>query len=160
MANIFAGSEVIKIAIQIEHNGRDFYNSTIDCSSNKKAKDIFKFLASEEEKHIDIFQKILKNTESFEQTDSYPGEYISYMNTLAREYIFTQKGKGCQVAQQAQNDKEAVNLGIGFEKDSIIFYEGIKKVTPSNHHKTIDELILQEQNHLKALSELKKELAK
>ena len=47
---------------------------------------------------------------------------------------------------------------IGFEKDSIIFYEGMKKAVPASWHKVIDNLIVQEQNHLRQLSFLKKKL--
>ena len=80
------------------------------------------------------------------------------MNALASEYVFTQKDKGSQIAKTVTSDKEAVELGIGFEKDSIVFYEGIKKVVPEYELKIIDELISQEQNHLRQLSDLKKAL--
>ena len=53
---------------------------------------------------------------------------------------------------------EAINMGIGFEKDSIVFYEGMKKVVPEYDLKILDELIAQEQSHLRKLSDLKKNL--
>jgi rubrerythrin len=158
MANIFAGSEVIEIGIQIEKNGRDFYNTLAKQSKIAKAGDVFNYLAAEEEKHIKVFQGILEKTEKYQPPESYPGEYFAYMNALASEYIFTQKDKGKEIAQSIKTDKEAVDLGIGFEKDSIIFYEGMKKVVPEYNHKIIDELIAQEQNHLRQLSDLKKSL--
>ena len=158
MGNIFAGSEIVEIGIQIEKNGRDFYNTLASQSKNQKAKDIFKYLAGEEEKHILVFQEILANVEKYEPPESYPGEYFAYMNALASEYVFTQKDKGKEIAQSIKTDKEAADLGIGFEKDSIIFYEGMKKVVPEYNHKIIDELIAQEQNHLRQLSDLKKSL--
>ncbi len=56
MGNIFAGSEIVELGIQIEKNGRDFYNtlikqstlrlrsgltlSEVEASKNQKAKDI------------------------------------------------------------------------------------------------------------------------
>ena len=46
-------------------------------------------------------------------------------------------------------------MGIGFERDSIIFYEAMKKAVPENDIKIVGELILQEQNHLKQLTDLK-----
>jgi rubrerythrin len=158
MGNIFAGSEIVEIGIQIEKNGRDFYNTLASQSRNQKAKDIFKYLAGEEAKHIVVFQKILGGVEKYEPPESYPGEYFAYMNALASEYIFTQKDKGKEIAQSIKTDKKAVDLGIGFEKDSIIFYEGMKKVVPEYSHKIIGDLILQEQNHLRQLSDLKKSL--
>lgn len=158
MGNLFTGSEIVGIGIQIEKNGRDFYNTLINQSKRPQAIEIFKFLAGEEEKHIAVFQKILGEIEKNEQTESYPGEYLDYMGVLASEYVFTQENKGQEIAKKTSTDKEAVETGIGFEKDSIIFYEGMKKVVPKSNYKVIDELIAQEQKHLRQLSDLKKKL--
>ncbi len=84
--------------------------------------------------------------------------YFAYMNVLASEYVFTQKDKGEEIAKTIKNDKEAANMSIGFEKDSIIFYEGMKKAVPECDLKIIDGLIIQEQSHLRTLSDLKKTL--
>lgn len=156
MGNIFAGSEVVELGIQIEKNGRDFYSLLAKKAKGAKSKELFHYLSGEEEKHIQVFQDILNKVSQYEPTDSYPGEYFSYMNALASEYIFTKANKGEEVAKNVTTDQEAVNLGIGFEKDSVIFYEGMKKVVPSYDIKIIDELILQEQEHLRQLTELKK----
>ncbi len=155
MGSIFAGSEIVELGIEIERNGRDFYNTLAKKSKNQKAADIFKYLSDEEEKHIKVFQDILNKTEKYEPSGLDADEYFAYMNALASEYVFTQKDKGGQVAKTIKNDLEAVNTGIGFEKDSIIFYEGMKKMVPEYDIKVIDELIMQEQSHLRQLSDLK-----
>jgi rubrerythrin len=156
MANVFSGSEIVELGIQIEKNGGDFYNTLAAESKNEKAKDIYKFLAGEEEKHIAIFQKILNSVHKYEPQGTYPGEYFAYMNALASDYVFTQKNKGVEIARRIKNDKEAIDLGIGFEKDSIIFYEGTKKAVPEDEQKIVESLILQEEGHLKKLIDLKK----
>ena len=158
MGNIFAGSEIVEIGIQIEKNGRDFYSTLVKQSKNKKAVEIFQYLAGEEAKHIVVFQKILDSVHKYEPPESYPGEYFAYMNALASEYVFTQKDKGSQIAKTVTSDKQAVELGIGFEKDSIVFYEGMKKVVPEYELKVVEQLIDQEQVHLAQLSDLKKSL--
>lgn len=158
MVNIFAGSEIVELGIQIEKNGRDFYNALVEQLKNQKAKEAFKYLAGEEEKHIAVFQNILDSVHKYEPPESYPGEYFAYMNALARDYVFTQKDKGREIAKNVKGDKEAISLGIGFEKDSIIFYVGMKKVVPEYDHKIVDKLITQEQDHLRQLSELKESL--
>lgn len=156
--NIFAGSEIVELGIQIEKNGRDFYNALVEQLKNQKAKETFKYLAGEEEKHIAVFQNILDSVHKYEPPESYPGEYFAYMNALARDYVFTQKDKGREIAKNVKGDKEAISLGIGFEKDSIIFYVGMKKVVPEYDHKIVDKLITQEQDHLRQMSELKESL--
>jgi len=158
MGNIFAGSEIIEIGIQIEKNGRDFYSTLEKKSKNQRASEIFKYLAGEEEKHIVVFQKILDSLGKNEPPELYPDEYFAYMNALASEYVFTKEDKGEEIAKTIKSDKESVNMGIGFEKDSIIFYEGMKKAVPEHDLKLVDELIMQEQGHLRILSDLNKSL--
>jgi rubrerythrin len=92
----------------------------------------------------------------YEPPEAYPGEYFAYMNALASEYVFTQKDKGAQIAKDVKTEKEAVGLAIRFEKDSIIFYQGMKKVVPEYDSSIVDGLIAEEQNHLKQLTGLKK----
>ncbi|GAI12062.1 unnamed protein product, partial [marine sediment metagenome] len=122
-------------------------------------REIFQYLAGEEGKHISVFQNILdKMDEKYEPPEFYPGEYFAYMKVLASEYVFTQKDKGEEIAKEVKDDKEAVELGIKFEKDSILFYVGLKGVVSKNDQKIVDELIMQEQEHLKKLSDLKRTL--
>lgn len=158
MGNIFAGSEIVEIGIQIEKNGRDFYNTLEKKSKNQKASQIFKYLAGEEEKHIVVFQKILDSIGKNEPPELYPDEYFAYMNALASEHVFTKEDKGEEIAKTVKSDMEAVNMGIGFEKDSIIFYEGMKKAVPAYDLALVDELIMQEQGHLRILFDLKESL--
>ncbi|MCX5702055.1 MAG: ferritin family protein [Candidatus Omnitrophica bacterium] len=158
MGNIFAGSEVVELGIQIEKNGLDFYSTLAKQTKNEFARGLFQYLAGEEEKHIKAFQGILDKKEKYEPQGLDADDYFSYMNALAEEYVFTKENKGKEIAKKIKSDKEAAGIGIGFEKDSIIFYEGIKKVVPEFDYKILDELIIQEQNHLRQLNELKKKL--
>jgi len=158
MTVIFTGSEIVGLGIQIERNGKDFYETLAAQSKNGAAIKLFKYLAGEEEKHIAAFEKILSTTEKYEPAESYQGEYSSYMKALAGECVFTKKDTGKETAKKTKTDKEAVEIGIIFEKDSIIFYEGIKKVVPEYDHKIINALISQEQAHLTQLIDLKTKL--
>jgi len=158
VGNIFSGSEIVEMGIQIEKNGRDFYNVVSEKSKNPKAKEIFKYLEGEEEKHIAAFQKVLDSVQKYEPPEAYPGEYFAYMNALASSHVFIQKDKGKELAKTVTSDEEAIERGIRAEIDSIVFYEGMKKVVPEDGHRVIDELIKQEQDHLRQLSELKKPL--
>ena len=81
-----------------------------------------------------------------------PSETIH--NLLISEKII----EGKKIAKDTKTDAEAVGLGIKFEKDSITFYEGMKKVVPEYDQKIIDRLIGQEKEHLRQLTELKKTL--
>jgi rubrerythrin len=155
MANIFAGSEIVELGIQIEINGRDFYSALAKQSKSPKAQEVFAFLAQEEEKHILTFRKILDSVEKYQPPEAYPGEYFAYMSALADKYVFNKKDKGREFAKTARNDAYALEMGIGFERDSIDFYRNMTKVVPACGQKIVDSVIDQEENHLKILSDLK-----
>lgn len=155
MANVFAGSEIVEIGIQIEKNGKDFYEALSGMAKDERTKDIFKFLAGQEHQHIATFRKILDAVHKYEPPESYPGEYFSYMNALANEHIFTKKDKGKEIAKSVADDREAIDMGIKFEKESILFYEGMKKVVPEGQVEPVNALISQENNHLLKLYNIK-----
>jgi len=158
MGNIFAGSEVVELGIQIEKNGQDFYNTLSAQAKSDKAKGLFEYLAGEEARHIQVFKKILEKTTKYEPAGLDADEYYAYMNSLASEHVFTQKDKGAEIAKKVKSDKEAVQMGIGFEEDSIIFYMGLKKIVPEYDQATLGQLIQQEEQHLRQLIEIKSKL--
>ncbi|MCX5711073.1 MAG: ferritin family protein [Candidatus Omnitrophica bacterium] len=154
MGNIFSASEILEIGVQIEINGKDFYETIAAKTKSRAAKEIFVFLAGEEQRHIKVFEGMLASIGKSVPAESYPEEYAAYMKELASEHIFTRKDKGGEIAKAIKSDKEAVEKGIGFEKDSIIFYEGMKKAIPAYDQKPVDGLIEQEKLHLLKLTEL------
>lgn len=155
MGDVFSGSEIVEIGIQIEKNGRDFYATLVSLSSDIRVQEVFRFLAGEEEKHIKVFQEILEKTDNPKEGVLVSDDYFAYMNALASEHVFTKENTGRVIASALKTDKEALAKAMVFEKESIIFYEGIKKVVPDAGKRVIDYLIEQEKGHLKALTEIR-----
>jgi len=155
MEKHFSGCEIVEMAIQIEKNGKEFYSILADRADNPDASGVFKCLASEEDKHIEVFREIFKSVCVYTPKEAYPEEYFAYMNMLAREYVFTQKNTGIKTAQNIKNYSDGINLGIAFEKDSILFYEGARQVVPEKDKPIIEKLISEEKDHLAKLSGLK-----
>ncbi len=160
MGNIFSGSEIVEIGVQIEKNGRDFYREVAECSADEAYKKVFKYLMEAEENHIEVFSRILSSVQSYEPPEAYPGEYFSYMKAMADEHVFTKKNAGCELGKKVKSGSEAIDIGMGFEKDSIKFYEGMKKVVPEKDHSLLDSLIGEEKKHLRELGELKRMINK
>jgi len=155
------GCEMIEMGIQIEKNGRDFYTDLASRSTYAKAKELFEYLAGEEEKHISKFEKIREDISScdLEPAGAYTEEYFAYMNSLASGCVFTQADKGGEIARNTKSDIEAIRLGIKFEKDSILLYEGMKRVAPADDIEILDRLIGEEKNHLSKLYWLQSEVS-
>jgi len=154
--NSYSGSEIVQMGIEIEKNGKAFYDTLTAKTTHDDAKKIFEYLSYEEEKHIDAFQRILNTVQQYEQPENYTGEYFDYMNALAKEHVFTQANKGVEIAEKIKDDKEAIAIAKKFESDSIIFYEGMKKAVSEKEHKLLDMLIGQEREHLEKLTFIEK----
>jgi len=156
MGNIFSGNEIVEMAVQIEKNGRDFYNKVGLLSKNKDTKKIFEHLASQEERHIKVFEGMIEAIKKYEPTEAYADEYFAYIKALSEEHIFTKKQKGEEIADSVKNEQQAIELGIGFEKDSILFYHEMKNFVPDSESGIIDNLLKEEQKHLEKLVLLKR----
>ncbi|MBN1405873.1 MAG: hypothetical protein JW946_05070, partial [Candidatus Omnitrophica bacterium] len=68
--------------------------------------------------------------------------------------VFTNKNQGAIAARGVSDEKDAVSKAMEFEKKSVVFYEGMKKIVPEYDHRLIDALINQEKSHIKKLYDL------
>jgi len=159
MSILFKGSEILQLAIEIEKNGQSFYQQAIEKTPDKEVQQVFRYLAEEEKKHQQKFQQMLETIGEFQPAESYPGEYLSYLKTLAEENVFTREGAGKEVLRGVSREQEAINLGIGFEKDSILFFQEMMRLVPRKEQITVKELLNQEKAHLQKLWQLKAKIS-
>jgi len=155
MGKTFSACEVIELGIHIEKNGREFYLELIRMTDNPKAIAMFEYLAAQEEKHIDMFKGMFSDACDYNPAGAYPEEYFAYIRSLASSYVFTQKDKGKEAAARVKDYNEGVDLGIRFEKESILFYAAMKEFVPENDRDKVDAIIGEEKKHLQQLCEFK-----
>ncbi|MDP8259019.1 MAG: ferritin family protein [Candidatus Aadella gelida] len=151
MPNNFSGCEIVELAMQIEKNGKEFYNTLNEEWSSPAIGGIFEYLAGQEEKHIEMFSKIFDGVCGHDPEEAYPEEYDAYMRALAGQYVFTEKNKGEMIAKGVKSLEEGIDLAIGFEKDSILFYEEVKKNVPEISANLVEDIISEEKIHLEKL---------
>ena len=158
MSISFYGNELINIAIGIERRGVDFYDVMAKSTQNAAAREIFRYLAGVEREHIQIFRNMLNETEKHETPEAYAGEYAAYLQALVDSAVFTDDMATSEIATQAEGSVSAIELGIMAEKDSILFYYGMKEIMPQGIHSILNRVIAEEKLHLRQLSDLKKKL--
>ena len=56
------------------------------------------------------------------------GEQSLYLRTMAESHVFVKNKDISGLASRCKTPAEALDLAIAFEKDSIVFYLGIKDV--------------------------------
>lgn len=159
MVNKFAGSEIIDIGTQIEKNGFEFYRTLSRKTEHDGVRMIFEYLADEEQKHIAMFKLLSESCEKSPEEVNFPDEYAQYMNALALEHVFPSKEKAEELIVSIKSDIDAINIAIQFEKDSIVFFESMKKMVRKDDTDAITALVAEEQKHLEKLYAMKKELS-
>ena len=159
MSILFSGSELINIAIGIEKKGIAFYDIMTRSTKNDIAREVFKYLGDMERDHIRTFQGMLAEADKYQFPETPGGEYTAYLQALVDSAVFTDDLLTSETATKSSNDIEAMELAIGAEKDSILFYYEMKDLMPPRAQPTVTKIIAEEKSHLRQLSELKKKLA-
>ena len=155
MSNTFSSSEIVQMGVNIEKNGKEFYTVASEDAKTPEIKKVFEFLASEEEKHVEVFEQILSKVGMAGPAEAYNEDYYAYLKVLSDEHVFTKENTGGSIANSADSEMDALDIAIGFEKDSILLYYEMKNLVPQNEKEAINELIAQEQEHYRRLTSIK-----
>ncbi|MBF0530308.1 MAG: ferritin family protein [Deltaproteobacteria bacterium] len=157
----FNAVEVFKMAIDIEENGRLFYERAQDRSENLEVKKIFEELGQEEVKHKARFAALMAELPASTTHSTVwdpQGELDQYLKMMADMHVFSTSENVVQLTAKLGGSEDALKLAIGFEKDSIVFFAEMQMFaeTPEAKDK-IGQLVKEEQGHLKKLAlQLKK----
>ena len=162
MAIVFNADEVFEMAVRIENNGAAFYRKAAGLQSDIKNQKFLEGLANMEDRHEKIFTDMRttltekdKEPKVFDPFD----EVSQYLAAMAD----TMGGEGSPSVADAltgnESLEEILNIAVGLEKDSILFYLGIKDLIPAQSGKDrIDEIIKEERRHVIQLSKLLEKL--
>ena len=159
MAIFFSGSELVNIAIGIEKSGLAFYQSLVKKEKDVMARGAYKYLAEMEEKHIKTFQSMLGAVGEYKPPEMYTEEYDLYMKALVDSAVFTDDKVAREMAEKAASSAEAIQIALGAEKDSILYYSEMRNLVRERDREVVNRIIEEEKSHLRQLSDLKKKLA-
>jgi rubrerythrin len=155
MSGEFTAAEIAELGIQIEKNGFEFYSKLAERATHESVKEVFSYLAGEEKSHIAAFQKIHDSSQAYDSVDQYPDDYFAYMKDLASEHVFAQAGAGLVSADKVGSEIEGIDIALKFEKESIKFFEAMKKIVKDSDSTVVDKLIEEEKRHIEKLNLLK-----
>ena len=160
MSDEFSIQEVIEIAIEIEKNGVTFYRALTESANTVRLRDLFAYLAEEEKRHIVRFQEILESAGGYQVSEAYyVTQYMDYMKALADERVFGRGIPTAQIADRARSPKEAIDIAIGFEKESILFLHEMWQLVPESDREAIQKLLDEERDHVRRLSAMKAQIS-
>lgn len=120
----FDAAEAIKMAMDLEKNGRKFYSQAAERAQTESGKKIFKMLAHEEVLHLATFRKMLDQMGN-----------VSDWRELVKEYpqarqvpVFGEKAPANQVAKARTDEVEALRIAMKNEQEAIKFFDKISNL--------------------------------
>ncbi|MGD2295943.1 MAG: ferritin family protein [Candidatus Aminicenantes bacterium] len=113
-----AVENAIKEAIRLEINGRNFFNHAAEITHNEHGKKMFKKLASEEVKHIEVFSKLF--TQILKEAD-----WKKYVRDeeLKGESVLIEKLKARMKGAEGKSETQALSIGMELEENAVRFFQ-------------------------------------
>jgi rubrerythrin len=166
MSYDFNADEVFEMAEQIERNGVKFYREAAENISDASVRQLFLDLAAMEAEHEKVFASIRGDLadEEREPTVFDPeGEAALYLRALADLQLFDKEAEEDFILSEDLPEQDRIRkilrAAIGLEKESIVFYLGMRELVPVKSGKDkIDKIIREEMGHIRLLSGLQKKL--
>ncbi|AEH50406.1 ferritin family protein [Pseudothermotoga thermarum] len=160
---MFNIDEIFEIAEQIERNGVQFYSKAAEKFHDYSKKSILLKLADMEKEHEKRFHEmrleLAKRESQISQFLDPQNEARLYLHSIANSKVFDLRADPLEKLRKVQTVQDLLRIAIDLEKDSIIFYLGIKEFVPSELGKDkIDLIVKEEMGHVKILTDLMENL--
>jgi rubrerythrin len=152
MSKLFYLSEIVKFAIEKEQESFDLYQKLANQINDENVKVLFQKLAQQEIHHKSFYSNMLESVKP-EQSPGVKedGEYHSYMESL----IAGSRIIPTLSATDFNNPNKVFDYAIAREKDSVLFYSGMKNFVAPSAHASIDHIIQEEEKHVAVLLAVK-----
>ena len=156
MSEALTPIEVLDIAQQIERNGVAFYEKAIELFDKPTPRVIFHTLAQRELEHEKIFAEmkeglIRRGIAAVDETEA--GGSLS-SKSMAGLAVFGISRNPAEQLTGKETVAEIIRLAIENEKNSVVFYTGLKDfVADEVSGRTIGGIIREEMRHVQMLSE-------
>lgn len=146
----FNADDIFEMAQQMERNGATFYKTAAAAIDDEQSKQFLLDLAEMEVDHEKTFAEMRSTLGVSEKASTVfdpEGESVHYLRALADIRVFFKK------EIDTSSIKAILKDAITAEKDSIVFYLGMREAVPENLGRSrLDDIIKEEMNHIRMLS--------
>jgi rubrerythrin len=153
--------DIFKFAVDVEEQGKRFYEAGSLQAEKDEVKDLFAWLAKEEMKHAKKFLKFQKSYSRKGGSFKADARLDELLNTYMRGMIFP----ALTDLQEDLGRKDRnpmlslVKAAMGVETNSVLFYEEMKSLLGEEETKdALSRIIKEEQGHLIKLKGVRLEL--
>ena len=143
--------DVLKSAVKMEEEGRDFYKKAEGCTKDRFGKMMYASLAEDEVRHKKLLEDLIRNS---------PPKAKDLDVPLPKERlksVFASVGKDvCEKVPSTSSDLEAITFAMGKETESFKMYKDAANQAPDAAVKAMFERMAREENqHYEILEQTK-----
>jgi rubrerythrin len=159
MSYLLDVKEILEFAVYIEQMGYEFYVGAMKKFSEPRITELFQYLADEEFKHEEFFKKLLEQGGG-SKGESRDPEYQAYMREFCKAHSLADREATAARLAKASGLEEVLDMAMGFEKDSIIFFSELKEIYTKGKSAAVNKIIHEEMGHLRMIFQMKREFVK
>ncbi len=149
---LLTGDEIIEIAMRLEEKGEAFYNAAAEEATTAEIKTLFEELAIQEQYHHRAFQRMGRDLVQLTLSDDQWEQFQSYAGALLDQRVFERPDGTLGQAAGVQNEREALQTALDFEKETLQFFQELRGVVKGADRQTVERIIGEEEHHVKRLS--------
>lgn len=151
----FNADEIFEMAEQIERNGAKFYRAAAE--KFPAVREVLLDLAAMEDDHEKTFTAMRAELSDAEQAPVVfdpDSEAQMYLRMMADGHVFDVKADPVEQLADKETPEDVLQMAIGLEKDSIVFYTGLKEcVSRKAGRDKVEAIIKEELGHIATLNE-------
>ena len=156
MTVTFNAFEVFEIAEQIERNGANFYIRAAELFEDPNICQMFLRLAEWEKEHEQFFAQMKQqlSEQNRQKNTSEAEDLLPDPRVMAGLAVFGMRSDPAEELRGRQEKTDIIRRAVGKEKDSVVFYHGLKEFVPAGADKAkIDDIIKEEMRHIVILDQ-------
>lgn len=148
----FNADEILEMAEHIERNGARFYRKAAELVEDTAIRKLLEDLAVWEDGHERIFATMradLADQEREPRVFDPERETSMYLRALADGHVFDARVDPVDTLTGKESAEDILRMAIGQEKDSIVFYTGLKEmISQTAGRERIEAIIKEEMGHI------------
>lgn len=149
-----SATELIDAAKQIEAAGEAFYEAALPVLKGAAVREVFQWLRAEEGRHAEAFEALLDALAQGDAAWRGDEQYQGHLRALIEGHVFPSPARAREAAAGLTTDAQAIELALGFERDTIRTLEAFRSRVRRTDRAMVDTLIEEERGHIEALEEL------
>jgi len=155
MGITFNANEIFEMAEEIERNGAKFYRRASANSPDEETKQMLLDMAVMEDEHLKTFQQMREELSGREKEAAVfdpDNQSALYLQAMADAQGCEGKITPAKELTGNETPKEIIEIALNSEKESVVFYFGLKGLVPVKAGRDkVEAVIIEELGHITTL---------